>query len=1216
MKIFSLLLTRYKLLVLITLCILEIISFIIIFIKYKPIYLKIFERIKKVPIEKAISITNSINEAYKMTFIRNYLDMKFIGKHMSLLANNEINPSSKYYENIVKNEDKKIIYGTIEELKKNFSEYYDINTNKFLFLDNYNKKYTNDKNDNFSILNELTNNSLHQELNCISFYKVKGNISYIESNLKKKIAAKYLISILKTNFLNRYLSRGEEYEFIHYFLLIDDEIYIYPPEAYNNTIIYSIKENHNCGDSFPECFYNDICDYMYYVSFYLETFENIYPIFPFSILLDTNFFIIQCLSVPFGEKIDPDNIPYSPKICIEMNMTKVFSQRLFKTKEKFNFIFFFQFDIDLAVLYNDNFEQFSEIKKVYNDPKYKEYYFNKYNDYFYLFQFLYLDLFKEPSLLKEHNISLEDIFEEYKIIRDKINEGINMYYDIEENYFVIEVEKTICKSDIYNNGKKCIKDNIILVVIPLSNIFTFVDKNYIDDDFSIYFELYYSMTIIYSNYNYFKWKINHIMIIKILKLFLFIFIISIFLIFLIFILVQIFFEYHFNILNKILQIIKGGSLFEIKDKNEIIQKKEKIPVKAKNKEMLEIKNLFDYLIKTQLLQINFEENEHNLNKNISKSEENINNNNTDCLNDYMILIKNMNNEEITIMFSFIIAYEHFKKGLYKLSENELKDLIKEFHIYENKISTSLENDNSNLKDSISRCSKISYLNEYSLTNELSESIIHLIKVKLLSQKIYYLYALSLFNKEKLNENKNKKYNNNKENNKNYEEAIKYFIESKKISVLLGIDTIRLIFSLIMISKCYLELKNYKESMLNINEALLFLSDIKKAFKDKQYFNPKVMMFTENYIFQSIVLTIAKITFNFGKYYESCWILMKIIETSPFVFDNLHFQVCYLLTNCLNKIDNMKDVPFRQIDKYQNKINKIFARINARLFNKKGNIKSDKYTNNSIILNNQINNMSISDNIINTSKSKHKLPKNKEIYSKYSNKKSLSINSFFHIQRNRNKNIILCISEKYIKHIKGDEFKYIIIKFMKKFFNNNKNEDKFSFIQFSYNGKKTISIKSNSLRIFLQKLESNKIAFKVNDGDFNQNNANFQFSELSNLFMSIIKSHKKINNENKDDNIIILFINTSDIRFNGQKECVDTINELNNNNYSVIIFTYDFEITEEKIEGIYSFMNGLNDGHFFRVKNYQQIKQVLMNFSGINIQEKFNNYNYEITDYML
>ena len=74
--------------------------------------------------------------------------------------------------------------------------------------------------------------------------------------------------------------------------------------------------------------------------------------------------------------------------------------------------------------------------------------------------------------------------------------------------------------------------------------------------------------------------------------------------------------------------------------------------------------------------------------------------------------------------------------------------------------------------------------------------------------------------------------------------------------------------------------------------------------------------------------------------------------------------------------------------------------------------------------------------------------------------------------------------------------------------------------------------------------------------------------------------------------------------------------MNNNNYTVIIFTCDYEITEEKIEGIYSFINGLNDGHFINVRNYQQIKQVLMNLSVKISQEKFKNYNYEITDYML
>ena len=74
--------------------------------------------------------------------------------------------------------------------------------------------------------------------------------------------------------------------------------------------------------------------------------------------------------------------------------------------------------------------------------------------------------------------------------------------------------------------------------------------------------------------------------------------------------------------------------------------------------------------------------------------------------------------------------------------------------------------------------------------------------------------------------------------------------------------------------------------------------------------------------------------------------------------------------------------------------------------------------------------------------------------------------------------------------------------------------------------------------------------------------------------------------------------------------------MNDNNYSVIIFTYDIEISEEKINGIYSFVYGLNDGHFFQIKNYQQIKQVFSNFCIKDCQEKFYNYNYEITDLML
>ena len=541
------------------------------------------------------------------------------------------------------------------------------------------------------------------------------------------------------------------------------------------------------------------------------------------------------------------------------------------------------------------------------------------------------------------------------------------------------------------------------------------------------------------------------------------------------------------------------------------------------------------------------------------------------------------------MSIFIISYGHFKRGFYKLAENELKNLILELNSYENAITDKNEdNDYSKLKDSLSRFSKISYLNEYTLSSGISLTTLPLIKVKLLKQRMYYLYGLCIYNQEKANENKKNKNENSK---KRYEESIKYFIESKNISNLLGTDTIREIYSLIMISKCYTKIKNYKESMIHANEALLLYSDLQKSFKDKTYFFPKIMIFTENFIFQSIMLNFAQITYCFNKFPQSCWILMKIIETSPFIFNNIHSKACFMLNNCLRQLESNFNIPQRQLDKYRKNINKIYSRINIRILNKDKilnrelrlntyNNTTTNITSNPSLSNTQANSASIVDNHENNAK---KLLNRREFYTNRLN--ISSIGSTNPLNRNRNKNLTLCISEKIIMNINGDELKDVLIKFFQKYFINCADEDKFSFIQFSYNGKKTITIKSESLDVFLQRLQSNKGCFQIND-------------------------------ENKSDNIIIIFINTSDIRFNSQKECVDTINELNNNNYTLIIFTYDTNISNEKIASIHSFLCGLNDGHFFQIHNYQQIKQVFMNFSIKDVQEKFSNYNYDFTDYML
>ena len=442
MKLFSSSLPKYKLIALITFILFEIISFIIIFVKHKPIYSEIFEQIKDLSINQTIKIADNINEIFRITFNRYYLDLKIIGKHMSLLANDEINQNSKYYKNIVKNEDKQIIYGTIEELKKNFSEYYDNYTQKFLFLENYIKKYIKNETNYFDIINNLMNNSLHPEFNSISYYKNRGNINDIETNLKKKTAAKYLISILKTNFINRFLAKKEDLELVHYFLLTKNEMYIYPPEAYNNSLIYYYRTLpfYICDNSFPECFYIDFCLYTSYITNINGAYRHLVTTFPipFPIFISENSYIIQCLTIPFEEKLnlDSNDFIYRPKICIELNITKIFNKKLFEKKDIYHFIFYSQSDDDLIIFYIDNYQIFSEIKKVYNSPKFEKYYYNETTtNNFYLFQYLYLDLFKEPSLLKEHNISLNDIFQEYKIIKDKIYKALYENYDY-YNYIV------------------------------------------------------------------------------------------------------------------------------------------------------------------------------------------------------------------------------------------------------------------------------------------------------------------------------------------------------------------------------------------------------------------------------------------------------------------------------------------------------------------------------------------------------------------------------------------------------------------------------------------------------------------------------------------------------------------------------------------------------------------------------------------------------------
>ncbi len=218
-----------------------------------------------------------------------------------------------------------------------------------------------------------------------------------------------------------------------------------------------------------------------------------------------------------------------------------------------------------------------------------------------------------------------------------------------------------------------------------------------------------------------------------------------------------------------------------------------------------------------------------------------------------------------------------------------------------------------------------------------------------------------------------------------------------------------------------------------------------------------------------------------------------------------------------------------------------------------------------------------------------------------------ISTSFHFKnKNRNKIITLCLSEKILEIVNGLELRDLIIKFYQKFFIMNEN-DKFSFIQFAYNGKKTIYFKEEQLNYFLLKLQKTKNSFELTDSFVYDSSP---FMELYNIFDSIIK---KNSSTDSTDNIIIMFINSIDIRFTSRKECLNIVEELNKKNTSLFLLTYEEKIKSEKINNIQSFLNGLAEGFFFQIKNYRQLKQIFINISTINYQSNFFGYDFSCLD---
>ena len=1080
-------------------------------------------------------------------------------------------------------------------------------SNGFSYLDNLEKQFKNNYNHN-DIINTLFK---QHELDIIAIYNYT-NVNINEFELK---LAYYFISVLKSVLIRRYILKRTNIDYIRFIATQNNFSFIYPfdrsnkskvIELFKNKISLLHEYNSNKCKSFSSLLNTN------YISFY-SYFSN-----------DS---VIFCLvNFPTEKHITSDK---AQTICSEISTNKFLDGFFWKNQIDLDLSIVFLNNSEIEPIYHVNSDYYNSMRETFSDIKYGEHqFFTKIT----LFHIIYYNLFsKYPNLTFTDNF-FEEIKEEYKIIKEEL---INKINELEESYcdfnnaekkrnISFAIKKTTCYSNPNNHEINCQKDISIIVVYVFIIETRQLDKLYyidIEGTSSIY-PIFYSITIIESNQNITKKNIITIMDNKMIKLFFFFISTLIVLVIIIWLSMEII---NNLLLSSIYQIMNGLKVFDEMieenkhlDINKILKYENKILIG--NKEMEILNNISNNIKKMIILQIvmNNNDNDGNNNKYLNNSR----------LCNIILKMKNSIMKEKSLM---ILGYHHFKKKLYKISEEEFNLVINSIINKEKKINLKNDNGDSDLKETIKRFNDITYLNDNSILKGINETILPNIKIKFAKQKMVYLHGMCLFNEAKNNLYKVKKnisnninnanqinnYSLNKINiNNNFVKAIKDFEECRNINKLLGSNPIKEIFSLIMMAKCHIELKEYKNAILLINEALDLFFELEKIFKDTNNisYNPCIMLFILNIIFQTIMYTLAQISYFSYKFHSCIYLIFKIFDTSPFIIKDIFYNCSFMVQNIIGRTklkknsiiyDNTKKFYSKiftrlYIRYYNNNINEInkIKMIYSLSMNKRMSTKTDFLTGTNKL------------SLIETSEPKKGSQKLKLSFSVINNNSS-------------NKLINICVSEKILSQNNGIVLKDVLINYIDECFYDNNDNDKFSYVQFSHNGKKNIFIKPETKEIFMQKLKVDKNEKTINNSYYY--NSEYLFNEFYNLLNDFIDLCKYNNNDdiisnnakfNTDDNIILMFINTEDIRFKDKDDCKKIVYELNKNNFSLYLISYEECIQPEKIKNIKSFMSGLFDAHFFQIKNYQQIKQIFMNIATKQTKEDIFDYNYENIDLIL
>ena len=1173
---------------------LEICSFFLIYNDSKKIYDRTFNDTLIKSTKKSKEAMESLTHFISNLFMSYMTKLKLISKHTYLFngkmdsnEENIINRNSKFFKN--KNLRDKIIEAKTESIyeKEAFKALFNETTEKFDFVGYYLKKYGKDIDRNI-LLKKLLKE--HDELNYIGYYNTMGeefDINNFEDEEIQKL--NYLLPIFKSIYLERLIAKRDKMDILRITILTEKELIIYPPEDPFKINLYNIIDMNYmyCNWELPEDYYFCLLGILnpYWVDndlFFIQDSEDY-----------NNIIYSVCIKYTYSKGNYQDSI-----LCFEVNFGYLINNIDF-LKTKFSdfglltttIVYDFEYPVDLYVIYNTNRKKLSELREVYNNSESTPESLVL-NDGQYEYYSLYYDLYFETTkVLKENpelNINITDLEKEYENIRVAIFDSL--FFRTEEiNEFQLTLNKTTCRKKLLANDYECFKGEFEMSIIIQFNIeLSKINEDIVDIDQNqnMSYELI-TYSILETLPDIKAEDMKALIKVKLERTILF-YVFMLFILFCIYLLfINILSNYFFSSIDNLTDDIskikvnqKTGKIILHKNNNSFYA----------NKEMLILYNIYELLNKSVTITEIFE--------------------NENFLKKYKLeLLDNIGDKNIKDLCNSLFGILHFKNKQFHLAEKELKTTINYFKEIEKKLKTKGIGEYDKIKEAIKRSSMVPYLNDYSNFENIDENLLDIIYLNIYKQRFIYLYAMTKYklanevmndNNNALSINKDRIKRKKELRNTHLDEAIKYFSECIKINKSFGINQIKIIYSLIMISRCYMSIKEYKNSINNINEALRLFYDFSKKFNHNHSmkYNPKVMLFVEANIFQYIIFTISNICTTFHKTSAANWIIFKLFNTSPFLLSNVHYPAGIILLNFLNKSKiNMRryDKNFlqnenmmKEYNKIKKKLTKTISRMYIKNMSNKNFIAITKGENTK-----SLNNQTIKDNATS--------------YKYSSNMNASRYQSIYTVKKYKSlkKNINICITENIFGKINWEEFKDVIIKYLNKYFTTNE-EDTFSYIQFGKNGLKTKLFLSQPLIQFISKLNKVKNNNELNNNYIIKNDSEIILG-MFDIFETIISNYQKTG---EADNIIIIFINAKDIRFASVSDCLNIVETLNDNNTSVFFFCFDEIIEKQKINNIQSFLNGLVEGYFFQIKNYQQLKEIFVNLSTMKYQTNFFRYDYD------